>query len=58
VIDGKVTGEVIYLSAMEEQKHTVAQASAELDEDGTFVEELVSARQNGEFLMARATRSR
>ena len=29
VIDGKVTGEVVYLSAMEEQKHTVAQASAE-----------------------------
>ncbi len=31
-MDGKVTGEVIYLSAMEEQKHTVAQASAELDQ--------------------------
>jgi len=31
VVDGKVTGEVVYLSAMEEQKHTVAQASAELD---------------------------
>jgi hypothetical protein len=30
VIDGKVTDEVVYLSAMEEQKHTVAQASAEL----------------------------
>src|SRR5690606_26300643 len=49
---GKVTGEVTYLSAMEEQKHTVAQASAELDEDKRFVEELVSARQNGEFVMA------
>jgi DNA-directed RNA polymerase subunit beta len=32
VLDGKVTGEVTYLSAMEEQKHTVAQASADLDE--------------------------
>ena len=52
VIDGKVSSEVIYLSAMEEQKHTVAQASAELSEDGSFVEELISARQNGENLMA------
>ena len=52
VIDGKVTGEVVYLSAMEEQKHTVAQASAELNADGSFVEELVSARESGEFVMA------
>ena len=52
VKDGKVTGEVNYLSAMEEQKHTVAQASAETDKDGKFVEELVSARQNGEFVMS------
>jgi DNA-directed RNA polymerase subunit beta len=52
VIDHKVTNEVVYLSAMEEQKHTVAQASAELNEDGSFAEELVSARQGGEFLMA------
>ncbi len=52
VVDGKVTSDVVYLSAMEEQKHTVAQASAELNDDGTFVEELISARQNGENLMA------
>jgi DNA-directed RNA polymerase subunit beta len=52
VIDGKVTADVVYLSAMEEQKHTVAQASAELKKDGSFDEELVSARQNGEFVMA------
>ncbi|HOA50380.1 MAG TPA: DNA-directed RNA polymerase subunit beta [Novosphingobium sp.] len=52
VIEGKVTGEVVYLSAMEESKHTVAQASAALNEDGSFVEELVSAREAGEFVMA------
>ncbi|MFB0612843.1 DNA-directed RNA polymerase subunit beta [Aurantiacibacter poecillastricola] len=52
VKDGKVSGEVNYLSAMEEQKHTVAQASAEVDADGKFVEELVSTRQNGEFTMS------
>ncbi|MFA7597316.1 MAG: DNA-directed RNA polymerase subunit beta [Novosphingobium sp.] len=51
VIDGKVTGEVVYLSAMEESKHTVAQASAETNSDGSFVEELVSAREAGEFVM-------
>jgi len=50
--DGKVSSEVVYLSAMEEQKHTVAQASAELTEDGSFVEEFVSARQNGDYFMA------
>ena len=52
VVDGKVTDEVIYLSAMEEQKHTVAQASADLTTDGSFVEELVSARHDGDNLMA------
>ncbi|MCD2325054.1 DNA-directed RNA polymerase subunit beta [Sphingomonas sp. IC-56] len=52
IIDGKVTNDVVYLSAMEEAKHTIAQASAELDEEGRFTEELVSSRQAGEFLMA------
>ena len=52
VVDGKVTDEVVYLSAMEEQKHTVAQASAELTEDGSFFEDLVSARHDGDNLMA------
>ncbi|HKP33790.1 MAG TPA: DNA-directed RNA polymerase subunit beta [Sphingomicrobium sp.] len=52
VIDGKVTNEVVYLSAMEEAKHTIAQANAELNKNGTFVEEIISARRNGEFLIA------
>jgi DNA-directed RNA polymerase subunit beta len=52
VVDGKVTTEVVYLSAMEEAKHTIAQANAELDADGRFVEEIISSRQGGEFLMA------
>jgi len=51
VKDGKVSGDVQYLSAMEEQKHAVAQASAALNADGTFVESLVSARESGEFVM-------
>lgn len=52
VVDGKVTDEVVYLSAMEEAKHTIAQANAELNKDRTFAEEIVSARRNGDFLMA------
>jgi DNA-directed RNA polymerase subunit beta len=52
VVDHKVTDDVVYLSAMEEAKHTIAQANAELDENKGFVEELVSSRQAGEFLMA------
>jgi DNA-directed RNA polymerase subunit beta len=52
VVDGKVTNEVVYLSAMEEAKHTIAQANAELNKDNTFVEEIISARRNGEFLIA------
>jgi DNA-directed RNA polymerase subunit beta len=52
VVDHKVTDDVVYLSAMEEAKHTIAQANAELDGKKGFVEELVSSRQAGEFLMA------
>ena len=52
VVDHKVTNEVVYLSAMEEAKHTIAQANAEVNADGTFVEDLISAREAGEFLMA------
>jgi DNA-directed RNA polymerase subunit beta len=52
VVDHKVTDDVVYLSAMEEAKHTIAQANAELDDDMGFVEDIVSSRQAGEFLMA------
>ncbi|MFM7028631.1 MAG: DNA-directed RNA polymerase subunit beta [Chakrabartia sp.] len=52
VVDGKVTGDVVYLSAMEEAKHTIAQANAELNKDGSFGEETISSRQAGEFLIA------
>jgi DNA-directed RNA polymerase subunit beta len=52
VVDNKVTNEVVYLSAMEEAKHTIAQANAELSKNGGFVDEIVSSRRNGDFLMA------
>ena len=53
VEDGKVTSDVVYLSAMEEAKYTVAQANAELDDKGRFVNEFVICRQAGDVhLMA------
>src|SRR5204862_54184 len=50
VIDNKGTNDVVYLSAMEEAKHTIAQANAELDQNGGFVEEIVSSRQAGDVI--------
>ena len=55
VIDGKVTDEVIYVSAMEENKYIIAQANSVLNKDGTFAEELVSCRKNGEFVLLPAS---
>ncbi|GAA4530582.1 DNA-directed RNA polymerase subunit beta [Chelativorans composti] len=51
IVDGKVTDEVVYLSAMEEAKHYVAQANAALNEDGTFKDEFVVCRHAGEVMM-------
>ncbi|MBU3029564.1 DNA-directed RNA polymerase subunit beta [Paracoccus marinaquae] len=51
VIEGKVTDDVVYMSATEEMRHTVAQANAQLDEEGRFVNELVSTRQAGDFML-------
>ncbi|MCT8330825.1 DNA-directed RNA polymerase subunit beta [Albidovulum sediminis] len=51
VSDGQVTDEVVYMSATEEMRHTVAQANAQLDEDGRFRNDLVSTRQSGEFML-------
>ena len=52
VVNAKVTDEVIYLSAMEEGKHTIAQANAELDTRDRFTADLVSCRKGGEFVMS------
>ncbi|GLQ73189.1 DNA-directed RNA polymerase subunit beta [Vibrio penaeicida] len=48
VVDGIVTDEVDYLSAIQEGQFIIAQANSGLTEEGTFVEELVTARQKGE----------
>ncbi len=52
VKDGKVTDEVHYMSATEEMRHTIAQANATLDEEGRFVNDLVSTRRAGDYTLA------
>jgi DNA-directed RNA polymerase subunit beta len=48
VKDGRVTDEVIYLSAMEEGRYTVAQANATMDARGRFTEDLIICRHAGD----------
>ncbi len=52
VVEGRVTDEFVYLSAMEEAKHVIGQANVELDSEGGLVDDVVSAREAGEFLIA------
>ena len=54
VKDGRVTDEVIYLSAMEESRYTVAQANAAIDPKGRFTEDLIVCRHAGDVLMVPA----
>ena len=51
IINGKVTNEVIYLSAMEEENMTIAQANEPLKSDGSFERDLVSCRKDGDFFL-------
>ena len=48
VIKGKVTNEIIYLSAIDEGEHVIAQANAVLDKSGKFADDLVPVRHNGD----------
>ncbi len=52
VVDGKVTADVDWLSAYEEEKFTIAQANAPLGEDGSLTGDLISARKSGEFMLS------
>src|SRR5881227_1297387 len=51
VTNKHVTNEVVYLSAMEEAKFTIAQANATVDSRGRLTDELVSCRKGGNFVM-------
>ncbi len=53
VKEGKVEDNIEYLSAMEESKYTIAQANSKIDKNGKFTEELVSCRQNLNFILSK-----
>ncbi|MDR3156215.1 MAG: DNA-directed RNA polymerase subunit beta [Holosporaceae bacterium] len=50
VVNGKVTDEIVYLSATDEAKYSIAQANAHLKVDNTFKDEFVVCRKNGDFV--------
>jgi len=52
VVNGKVTNKIEYLSAIEEEKFTIAQANSKINQKGEFEEELVSCRKNLNFLLS------
>jgi DNA-directed RNA polymerase subunit beta len=56
VRDRKVTGDVDFLSAIEESEFVIAQANAPLDDKGRFTDELVSCRYQNEFTLMPAER--
>ncbi len=49
VVEGRVTSEIEYLSAINESQFVIAQASAPLDADGSFQNDLVAVRHLNEF---------
>jgi DNA-directed RNA polymerase subunit beta len=53
VVNNIVTDEINYLSAVEEEKFTIAQANTKIDEKGNFTEELVSCRKALNFILAK-----
>jgi len=52
VVDGKVSEQIDYLSAIEEGRYVIAQANASLDAEGRLVDELVSSRFQNEFTLS------
>ena len=52
VVDGKVTDQIDYLSAIEEGRYVIAQANATLDSEGKLIDELVTSREKGETILS------
>ncbi len=52
IVDCHLTDEVVYMTAMDEVGHTIAQANVTI-KDGRLVDELVTSRHNGEVILAR-----
>lgn len=49
--EGRVTGEIRYFTADEEDQYLVAQANEPLDENGCFIDKKVTVRDKGEVLV-------
>ncbi|HRD66893.1 MAG TPA: DNA-directed RNA polymerase subunit beta [Candidatus Competibacter sp.] len=56
VVEGRVTDQIDYLSAIEEGQYVIAQANANLDGENSFIDEMVSCRYQNEFLLAMSNR--
>jgi len=52
VEDGRVTNTIEYLSAFKDEQYIIAQANAPIDQDGNFLNDRISARAGGDFVMA------
>ena len=53
VVEGKVLDEIDYLSAMDESSFTIAQANSPIDDNGNFLEDLVSCRKSPNFILSK-----
>jgi DNA-directed RNA polymerase subunit beta len=52
VTDGKLTRDVVYISAMEEEKYTIAPADVPLDDESRLMGDLIGCRQAGNYVLA------
>ncbi len=52
VVNGKVTSEIVYLSAIEEGQYFIAQANASLNDKSELIDDLVPCRHNNEFMFS------
>src|SRR5437764_1068024 len=53
VVDGKITDDVIYLSARDEGRYSIGQADVEIDKKGRIAADLTNCRKNGDFILCR-----
>jgi DNA-directed RNA polymerase subunit beta len=51
--EGRVGDEVQFYSALQEEGHYIAQSNTQIDKKGKFLDDLISCRHNGEFVMAK-----
>jgi len=52
IVDGKITDEIVYLSAIEEGRYTVAASNTPADKDGKIIPEYVNCRAKGDYIVA------